>query len=592
MAIDEGMCPKCKKLLWASEEELICPYCSGYEDISNEKMNRIRNSIKLSLQIMNNILSQISYNEIIRISINSLEHCARSFKNIPYNLEGKFNLISEWMKFSLNLSYLKSYKQNDNNKIINNKIIEKYLQVLHEFAKNFILLIKISLGNIHYFKDNNIEIILTSPTKPLFSTPNSVLKIQNKKAYYPTDLKHSNISSIFYSFIDANLYETQFYRLVGNYLAKGLGLPKYIISNNKNEALNLLSLYSKLHDKLKFMPVKNSHVFNKVDFIYVFGKDIYDKLLHYIEFGNFSYEENIYWTPLLFLYFNSEEKILPLFFSNQIFEEILLIKTGKTKSGNVANLKGNSFEDDIFGYVETLNVTGIVNGKKLIRVSNPLIDSNLKELADVIFIGNQTNTVYIISAKSHSVLTLQTLLNELTKYCQEQDSIKEGLNYLNISTKNLCWLFITPITWINSFHNIKIFDVLQMASFICHKEGFKTVYLQNENETLKLKDFNKYGDFTLNNRFFRIDIGKIHDKMKNEITIWIPVEKVNFTLISIDVPKFINTDYLKIGSWISILFEYRTKYSTQAMSFHDAEIIDYTHAFSILKKMNIQPPYP
>ena len=590
---DEYKCPNCKKLLWASKDDLICPNCNGYKDVSKLKANQLRKSIKESLHILNGILNEISYIEVFRFSVNSLEKIAKLIRNEPYNLHDKINLLDEWIKFSLNLSIIKNFKQKKYSFFLDINKLDCYFLTLDTFAKNFISLIKISLGNIHYFKKNENEIILTSPTKAILSTPNFIFKIQNENAKIPVNSEFFKQFSLLSSF-DVNLFEINFYRLIGNYLSQGMGLPRYLVTNVKEEALKLLVLYSKLHQKLKKLPIKNTHVFNEMNFTKLFGAEVSNEIYQYIELGDYSYEQNVFWIPNIFLlaYLNSEKLILPLFFSNSIFEEILIIKTEKRKFGYSANLKGKSFEDEIFAYFETLNITGIFNEKKLIRIPNPDKTSILKELADVIFIGNHTNMVYIISAKSHSVLTLGTLIKELNKFYQEQESIKKGINNLNIETKKLCWLFITPITWLASFRNIKIFDLPQMISLIYHNEGLKSVSLQKKEETLKLKDFKVYGDFSKNDRLFRIEIGKVYDKKKNEITIWVPVEKVNFTLISIDIPDFIKTNHLKIGSWVRILIEYRTKYSTQVMSFHDAEIIKESYAYNLLKRMNIKPPYP
>ncbi len=595
MKSDKGLCTKCDKELWASKNELICPNCNNWIDISDEKIEHFQNSIDLTKQEMRKLFNEISFNLLLKKSIDKLEYAAKRFLLSKNNLENSLYLVNEWIKFSLNLFLIFDFQKSTNYSFPNSDTnLLFYFIELDKFAKEFIKLCKLHKKNLHIFKDGNKEISLVPPSKPIFTTPLSVLQIQALNADLNVDIQSLKSITNYYSLIDTNYFPTQFFRLIGIYLSNGIGLAKYLITNNKNEAIKLIDLYSKLHKKLAKLPIKNTHVFTKENFIKLFSKKTLEEMLFFSKKAKFSYKNSINFIPNIFLELskNHEKSILPLFFSNRLFEEILQAKTDTKIIGEVATLKGISFEDELFGYCETLNVEGEFNGQKLLRISNPNKSSKIKELADMIFIGNKTGFIYIISAKSHTVLTLKSLHKELIKYHQEQNQIEVGLKHLGIDNDKIQWLFITPLTWIPSFRNIKIFDVIQMLGFLASKEGIKKINLHNKDETLKLDNFDKYDHFNIENRRFCIEICKIIDIDKNELKLWIQKPQIYFAEINVIVPDFLDTNHLKVGQWIKILFEYRTKYSKQIISYHEAEILSEAKAYSILLKRKILPPYP
>ena len=595
MKNDEGFCSKCNKELWASKNELVCPDCNYWKDISNEKIKQCQNSIDKTIQEMNKLYNEIHYNVLLKKSLDKLEYTAKRLMLSKNNLEDSLYLIDEWIKFSLNLSLIINFPNSTNYSLPDTDInLLFYFGELDKFAKEFITLGKLHKRNLQIFKDGNKEIILVPPSKSIFTTPLSVLRIQNYNANLDVDIQ--NVKSVidYYSLIDVNYFPTQFFRLIGTYLSDGIGLSKYLISNNKSEALRLLDLYSILHKELVKFPILNTHVFPEENFLKVFGKKTLEELLFFSKKAKFSYKNNINFIPSIFLKIskNHEKSILPLYFSNRFFEEILQVKTNNKLIGEIATLKGTSFEDELFGFCETLNVEGELDGQKLLRIPYPIKSSKMKELADMLFIGNRTGSIYIISAKSHTVLTLKSLHKELLRYHQEQEQIKDGMKHLGIYNDKMHWLFITPLTWIPSFRNIKIFNIIQMLGFIVNKEGLKQITLQSEDESLKLKNFDRYDHFNIENRRFCIEICKVIEIEKSELKLWIHKPQIYFAKIRVDIPDFVDADHLRVGQWIKILLEFRTKYSTQIVSYHDAEILSETKAHSILMKRKILPPYP
>jgi len=397
-----------------------------------------------------------------------------------------------------------------------------------------------------------------------------------------------------HSFVDVNFFYSLYLGLLGTYMSHGLGLPRYLISENKNEVKELAKIYKNLFQKLMNLNDIEIESLTNKKFIAIFGSKFLEKINPYINIGNYHLDEKIKWSPNVFiqLKFDNTYKIYPLFYSNYFLNEIIQIKIGKIQSGEASTRRGLSFEDEIFGFCETINVTGELNGIKLLRVKNPNLNSNVKELADLIFIGNKTQKVYIISAKTHIVLTFKSLLKELKKFHEEQSEIKIGLQELKLDTSDINWIFLSPTTWLANYKNIMIYNTNQLVRLLYNNEGSKEIDLQSENDTFKLSDFNKIGIFDYKGRRFTIEICKIHGILKDEIAIWIPKPEIKFALIYVDIPDFIDIKHLKEGQWIKILFEIRTKFSTQIMAFHDAVILNENEVSQNFLKRKIYPPYP
>jgi len=427
MDLAESFCPNCKELFWATKNKLVCPKCEGWKEISNEKTKQLQNSINNSLKILDETLKEISIFEILRISLNLLENTAKKFLFNHYNLDTKLSLLTEWIKYSLLTSLIIRNPQEMRFATSDKEVQPSFFFILNLLVKDFISLLKLNQKNIFFYQKNKEEIILIPPSKPIINTPTSVLKKQIENTNLDMEIDFARSFSQLDSYIDVNFFPSQFYNLIGTYLSHSLGLPKYLVTSDRKEALQLLDIYSILNRELERLPIKNTHIFTQKSFIDAFGDKVLDEMQFFINSGGFQCKESVSWSPNIFLKIisHNEETIIPLVFSNLIIEQILQVKTGRTKLGKYADLKGLSYEADIFGYCETLNVTGELNGKQLIRIPNPLKTSKVKELADIVFLGNKTNSTYVISAKTHPVLTLKSLQKELEKYHQEQELINK-----------------------------------------------------------------------------------------------------------------------------------------------------------------------
>ncbi len=53
MSFDEGFCPECRKELWTTKDNLVCPSCNGWKDITCAK-------IKLYRSLVIRVLEEIS----------------------------------------------------------------------------------------------------------------------------------------------------------------------------------------------------------------------------------------------------------------------------------------------------------------------------------------------------------------------------------------------------------------------------------------------------------------------------------------------------------------------------------------------------
>lgn len=598
MVDHEGKCSTCNALLWIAEEKLVCPKCSNWLDVTAKKKNELKKKIPFMLRKMGDIGKKVSYHELYPKVISQLENTSKYFLNMKTNLEKNIDILEQWIGYSIIAGLLvkkpkKRFFSNINLFELSNEI-DLFFDALEKFRRSFVLLVKLENEAIHVFQNNSQEIMAIPPTKPILKTPASVTDKQHQLFDFFVNIEDERNYQSHYSMIDINYFPTQSYSLMGTYLSHSLGLPKYIVTRSKDKAMQLVQICSKLFPKFARIPHYDSLAFKERDFVDIFGKKLLKQLEPFFNKGGFLYIDTVQWCPSIFLrdLHHKDNAIIPLFYSNQILHIIISIKLGIKDKGSIGDLKGDSFEDEIFGYCETLNVTGEYKGEKLVRVPYPEIDSRMKELADIIFIGNKTGIIYVLSVKSQTVLTLKSQLKKLAKYFREQNLILDGLKIMQLNSRTVEWLFITPITCLPSYKNIKIFNIIQMIQYLSNKEGFTEIKLHTQAENLEVEDFERYGEFKLEGRRFCREICKIKDIRENTMDILIHKPQVYFSPFRLDIPEFCSITNLKKGDWINVLFEFRTKYSTQLVTFHSAEKISEKEAHKRLRLRGVHPPYP